>query len=131
MMDSQEKALEMGNQEEVNTVEENAGQQQEPSAAADAPQAEPAGAQDEAVSIEEMCTGFRQQYLETERYRTPQGFTSTRPVVRLDTAGYDRVYFGQVAEGRVTLYGRDSDGGQVVNLCRQMPMMGSPLSGTG
>lgn len=74
--------------------------------------AAPAGAQDEAVSIEEMCTGFRQQYLETERYRTPQGFTSTRPVVRLDTAGYDLVYFGQLAEGRVTLYGRDSDLGR-------------------
>ena len=74
--------------------------------------AAPAGAQDEAVSIEEMCTGFRQQYLETERYRTPQGFTATRPIVRLDTAGYDLVYFGQVAEGRVILYGRDSDRGR-------------------
>ena len=52
MMDSQEKALEMGNQEEVNTVEENAGQQQEPSAAADAPQAEPAGAQAEAGEVQ-------------------------------------------------------------------------------
>ena len=51
-MDSQEKALEMGNQEEVNTVEENAGQQQEPSAAADAPQAEPAGAQAEAGEVQ-------------------------------------------------------------------------------
>ena len=48
MMDSQEKALEMGNQEEVNKVEENVGQQQEPSAAAEAPQAEPAEAQAEA-----------------------------------------------------------------------------------
>lgn len=51
-MDSQEKALEMGNQEEVNTVEENAGQQQEPSAAADAPQAEPAEAQAEAGEVQ-------------------------------------------------------------------------------
>ena len=47
-MDSQEKALEMGNQEEVNKVEENVGQQQEPQATAEAPQAEPAEAQAEA-----------------------------------------------------------------------------------
>ncbi|MDE6858461.1 MAG: DNA polymerase III subunit delta, partial [Alistipes sp.] len=25
---------------------------------------------------------------------------------------------------QITVYGRDSDAGQVVNLCRQMPMMG-------
>ena len=29
------------------------------------------------------------------------------------------------AFNQLTLYGRESDGGQVVNLCRQMPMMGS------
>lgn len=74
--------------------------------------AAPAGAQDEAVSTEEMCTGFRQQYLETERYRTPQGFTATRPVVRLDTAGYDRVYFGYRTKEHVLIYGRDSDLGR-------------------
>ena len=74
--------------------------------------AAPAGAQDEAVSTEEMCTGFRQQYLETERYRTPQGFTATRPIVRLDTAGYDRVYFGYRTKEHVLIYGRDSDLGR-------------------
>lgn len=47
-MDSQEKALEMGNQEEVNKVEENVGQQQEPQATAEAPHAEPAEARAEA-----------------------------------------------------------------------------------
>ena len=26
---------------------------------------------------------------------------------------------------QITVYGKDSDAGQVVNLCRQMPMMGS------
>ena len=29
------------------------------------------------------------------------------------------------AFNQLTVYGRDSDAGQVVNLCRQMPMMGS------
>lgn len=29
------------------------------------------------------------------------------------------------AFNQIVIYGRDSDGGQVVNLCRQMPMMGS------
>ena len=74
--------------------------------------AAPAGAQDEAVSIEEMRTGFRQQYLETERYRTPKGFTATRPIVRLDTAGYDLVYFGYRTKEHVLIYGRDSDLGR-------------------
>ena len=29
------------------------------------------------------------------------------------------------AFNQITVYGKDSDAGQIVNLCRQMPMMGS------
>ncbi len=33
----------------------------------------------------------------------------------------------QRAFGQITVYGRDTEAGQVINLCRQMPMMGAFL----
>ena len=53
----------------------------------------------------------------TSSTRWPNG--SPRPI--LDEASR--------AFNQITVYGRDTDAGQVVNLCRQMPMMGSVPGG--
>lgn len=73
----------------------------------------PVRAQSEAVSIEEMAAGFRQQYIETEKYQKPNGVTATRPIHSPDTARYERIYFGYRTKEHVLIYGRDSNAGRV------------------